>query len=138
METQNTPVRTQKDARVLLQETIDAYAPDPRKLRAISKDGLCLYKTWDGLCCAVGRCMRNPAAAQRKFGQEWVSFINSTATLDTLLKKQYRGYSIKLWKFLQSLHDDMGNWTSAGLSEDGKTYVENTKFWITNNMPKAA
>ena len=138
---EETVTRTLEEALNLIEETVNHYSVHPKKLRAVTETGDCVYiDQSSGNMCAVGRCLLNPLDAME--GQS-VDQFKAFDTLDPeLVKEQYRGYPFDLWDSLQNLHDNTANWSLSplGLSKKGRAVVKRIKQrtinWYNSNKPE--
>ena len=110
----------------IIDETIAAYTLNNR---GVDKSGNCRYIVPDtGVCCAVGRCCEAPQAEwYGSFAMLRPRQFDNTFTpeqREEQFKPEYRGHSAFFWMDLQGLHDEALNWTSDGLSEEGKQRVD--------------
>lgn len=109
----------------IINETVEYYKNNERA----TSGGYCRYRTNPGNKCAIGRVMTDSAIA--KFGG-YIGGITSlkgskelealAATIDDLLKPQYKGHHISFWTDLQDFHDVPENWNQLqlGLTKDGE------------------
>lgn len=67
--------------------------------------------------CAVGRCLMKPSS--RVSGSVGFAF-GDDAAFDKKLKPEYRGHGLEFWGPLQHWHDDGGNFTDKGISQEGR------------------
>lgn len=94
--------------------------------RAVDAGGACKYVTRQGRNCAVGRCMVAPDPYM--WGCARLISINGIrVNLESTLKPEYQGHSVKFWVDLQALHDNRSYWNEAGLSNYGVVEVEKLK-----------
>lgn len=94
----------------IINETVEYYKNHRRGISIAT--GACVYKTFDGNMCAIGRCFENVEEIRYehcpveklfdKFG-DWVGY-------DKQLKEQYRTHCLEFWSDLQNLHDSKHNW----------------------------
>lgn len=108
----------------ILEETYNFYKNNPDQ-RAIGKNSLglveCMYLTFDGRKCAVGRCQIEPNLFfTRRVDDIWPT----SEKLDETLKPEYRGHDIDFWTDLQSFHDFDSNWDENGISSLGETQYQ--------------
>lgn len=112
----------------LIDETVNYYSQNPVGKRATRvEDGIqigCEYYTPEGRMCAVGRCCKNPKLVEEQNEGLWATSIPN---FESILKKEYQGFPIKLWEELQNLHDTAGYWTETGLSHSGEDKVKELK-----------
>ena len=134
--------RSKEEQLRLLEETVNFYSDDTKRLAMFGNGGSdCLYRTDDGRKCAVGRCM-NEIAFDGGINLDSLGSVYSVAreldesddNLDILLKDKYKGYSIKLWARLQSLHDRSSHWDDKGITKVGEVVVDEIKDAIINNL----
>lgn len=121
----------------LILETEKFYTENPNK-RGIKintngfQDG-CQYLTDDGRKCAIGRCMITPTTTMNgdPYGlwDENLRDNNEISKLifEDILKPEYKGLSIELWKSLQMWHDNPDNWDKNGLTNKGKVEMYDIK-----------
>lgn len=125
----NTPAKTKLE---IIRETVEAYAPDPDRLRSVKrsdkvdKNDVCVYTPPDGSFspgCAVGRVLTSEGHAT--ISQELKITVQGFETVDEVLQPEYHGHSVDFWAGLQRIHDDFDNWTSEGLTPLGENLVIN-------------
>lgn len=132
-----TPTRLQ-----IVKEVTDFYSAHP-ELRGLTSDGKCVYQTEDGRKCAVGRYLLSSVIFMGPLADTPENKINSgggsvgylkgpdessfevSPTLDSRLRKKYRGHTPIFWSDLQQFHDTADYWSegAGGLTEDGHEYV---------------
>ena len=94
----------------IIQETVDFYSEDISRRAYNSDEGGCEYYI-DGRSCGVGKCMTRPKEFNKRFplvGDDSTAIEDVSKkirSLDSFLKPEYRGHSIKFWKDIQTLHD---------------------------------
>lgn len=101
----------------IIRETYNYYAEDPNGRRAIDCDGRCLYLTFDGRRCAVGRVLNSEIPKNEII--RIPACIGIKGLLDNdmrdkyilgfpgqlIFDKEYREHDADFWADLQLLHD---------------------------------
>lgn len=124
-----------KTKREIIEDTVKHYNSG----NLATQDGHCMYVTESGLKCALGRCMTEEKAKEANTFTALSGPANATGLvqkyalrhdlpenttyneiLDGFLQEEYKGHDIQFWADLQKLHDRPKNWTTTGLSEEGK------------------
>ena len=122
----------------ILKETIEFYTHNPRAYN--EKDKICVYRTEEGVMCAVGRCIDTSNPDNERYFDVLGSVETLTyeikydpsepyrsaygdMTLDTILAPEYHGHSRSFWNDVQQLHDLDEYWTADGLSSRGRDRV---------------
>lgn len=112
----------------VINETVEFYGADPKN--RLSMDGpYCLYVGPDNKRCAFSRCCSEEHISFliKKEGRQSDTILGKNDCPKDLLKSEYRHLcNPDFWTHLQSLHDNELNWnfTSGGLTAQGKKYVE--------------
>ncbi len=118
----------------VLEETVKFYSKDPKKRRSVSPSGLCKYNGENNTHCAVGRCLTKKWHTVDDLDTGFstaVTGIDKRFSLEKMLQKKYRGLPINFWTELQRLHDVSENWNKKGLSDVGKTEINEIKIRIS-------
>ncbi len=97
----------------IIKETAEFYGKDPVGRRASTTGNSCRYymepspKHPEPRMCALGRCLIN--AVMHANTAASAPTLNQCYTdgkgLDSILKEEYRGHSVRFWNRLQSWHD---------------------------------
>ena len=109
----------------IIEETASFYTS---KNRGYNTAKGCMYRTFDGKKCAVGRCILDEKldmfAPLRGSILHVAAALPDKEPLDNFLKPEYRGHSLKFWYNIQNLHDMEDNWDSNGITPEGIEYKE--------------
>jgi len=110
----------------IIRETVEAYAPDPKRLRSVkitngrTGDSVCVYTPpdeSDSPGCAVGRVLTRKG--HDRMHQELKITGQDLISVDDVLKPAYHGHGTDFWADLQIIHDTSAHWMSDGLSVEG-------------------
>jgi len=114
----------------LLDETVEYYTEDPSRRGVLVGTTLCVYKSEEGNMCAVGRCLDQDVMNYDLYNTGFdVSFLIKKLGQE-VFKPQYRGFSTKLWKKLQAMHDSSFNWKNNKLTTCGESNIQYLKYGI--------
>ena len=118
----------QQQMQDILKDTVDYYREDPQGRRAVDASGDCLYTTWDGKHCAIGRYMKPEFQTTGFYANQGQSVNSLDARIDIYLVDSVLGLSENFWQSLQELHDNDNNWNDdTGLSCHGKNMYNSLK-----------
>jgi hypothetical protein len=109
----------------IINETIAFYNSTNRGYD--EAEDICVYLTPNGNKCAVGRCMTNGAI--EKCGMTQASIgnlieVHNLASIDDILKPEYRGHGLRFWKDLQHFHDDCSLWNKDGFRGEIPNHIQ--------------
>lgn len=118
-------MKTNKEIRDLINETVKYYSEDTRR-RAVQDFGGCAYYLNEGedvKCCAVGRCLIKPQDKDSKLSKT-IGDTDVESLLEVysqrIFKKDYRNFPTTVWMELQDLHDSCRYWDARqGLTPSG-------------------
>ena len=130
----------------IIQETYDYYIKNPNERRALDgNEDTCVYNLQvnsdykNDKHCAVGRCLRLKYHRQREDltgnnesvetlidAQCEYDYPDGVFTIDSMLKKKYRGHPEGFWEALQNFHDNGIFWCSSSnsITKDGQGRYE--------------
>lgn len=118
----------------ILDETVKYYEEHKRAIRGDA----CYYKSPKGNKCAIGRLMTDYYLKKYKDSTRNIAYLGNdgdNGILNTIVKSEYRGYSIEFWMKLQKLHDQSSFWDDCDgfqvLSKKGLYKYEDIK----NQLP---
>lgn len=121
----------------ILLDMLEFYTNDPTQ-RCVDEGGGCYYSDVF-VChksegCAIGR-MLDPELSKRLDNLYNTSSIKSIISLHSdLLPKWLLEHDEGFLTYVQTLHDNSRNWTSFGLSEEGKSFVRKIIFECDFNV----
>ena len=103
----------------ILKDTVDYYREDPQGRRAVDASGDCLYTTWDGKHCAIGRYMKKEFQTDEFAENNGVGVNGLNDSVDHYLVSKVLGLSELFWRDLQDMHDVVGHWLWWSQGTDG-------------------
>lgn len=119
----------------IIEETVAYYSKNTAR-RSVAESGGCAYVSEIGNNCAIGRCMTprykervRAMEANEKIAEEMYEDLGFDS-LDSVLKKKYRGHDSLFWARLQQLHDAKENWNDEGITKEGVRNVKRLEEWF--------
>jgi hypothetical protein len=113
----------------VLQDVIKHFSKSPNTLRSKDPSGKCLYNPppnkKKSIGCAIGIYLSEEVA--ETFDNQHITSIDSIFSrppLKKLLPDWMKKMDVNFLKEIQELHDDEENWSSKGLSKEGKEYTK--------------
>jgi len=120
-------------AKEVLDDTVKFYSEDPsRRATKPGSRGDCVYTTYDGNHCAVGRwLMEEYQDYNWVHNEDSISTLFDDGSIDIdFLVPEVRDLPFDFWVELQCLHDNVCNWDEEGLSSIGKKTVIRLKEFV--------
>lgn len=125
----------------VLYEMIAYYSVDPIGRRCTNEKGVGVLVSNDGLrLCMVAMMLFEPEDMEKIYGTNRIENINGIIACDQkfreLFKPKYRGFPIRFYRYLETLHDTEKFWNKSGLTESGEGFVRKIEAWISTSYPR--
>jgi hypothetical protein len=114
----------------IIEETAAFYMEDPSRRAYNAITDMCEYQTTDGRNCAVGRYFIDPQNI-RNYGVKELALRGEF--LQENLIEEVRGHDWVFWESLQRFHDRFFYWDTDGITESGRTYLQELKQKYAND-----